>query len=278
MMRPCDHEVASSPTSSDTPHAMMWPPPCPRRVLTHHLPPHTGRMTTALRLVPPHATTTMVPHPRLALTHLVRPSTHDDDGTSPSRCPHLLRHTHAHGECHTNPHTLDSPSPRQFAHTHACAARPLAPLPPVYASTRIRSRCHHASAHALMPPRPLLPVPFGWSRPLSAARRPSLSPRSTLPSSPLRAASPILARAPHRQPSPSPALRAVLPPVLLRCRSPTPPSHRHTATLPLPSLPLVPFRSLPHAVTVALSLICSHPLGPCAPTFTCTEICAPSHM
>ena len=86
--RPCDHEVASSPTSSDPPHAMMWPPPCPHHILTHHLPPHTGRMTTVLHLVPPHATTTTVPHPRLALTHLVRPSTHDDDGASPSRCPH----------------------------------------------------------------------------------------------------------------------------------------------------------------------------------------------
>ena len=39
--------------------------PRPHRVLTHLLPPHTGRTTTAPRLIPPHTTTTMVPssHP-----------------------------------------------------------------------------------------------------------------------------------------------------------------------------------------------------------------------
>ena len=111
---------------------------------------------------------TTVPHPCLALT--IRPSTHDDDGASPSRRPHLPRHTHAYGKCHTNIHSLDSPSPRQFAHTRA-RARWL----PRLLCTRAHVYAPIAITRVLMPPRPLLPVPFRRSRPPSAAHRPSLS-------------------------------------------------------------------------------------------------------
>ena len=93
--------------------------PCPHRVLTL-LPPHTGRTMTVPRLVPPHTTTTTVPssHPLPPRTYLH--STHGDDSTSPSRCPHPLHHACERARAQTQTRHSRAHERIQF-HVHANA-------------------------------------------------------------------------------------------------------------------------------------------------------------
>ena len=113
-----DHAASLSPSSC--PHPLLRPSP------------HTGKMTMVSRLAAPDSNNGALvsPSPR-------RPSTHGDDSASPrpstrrqyctlvSPSLHPLslhaqrrrRLAPAYGKCHTDTHFLDSPSPRQFAHT-----------------------------------------------------------------------------------------------------------------------------------------------------------------
>ena len=136
---------------------------------------------------------TTVPHPCLALT--ICPSTHDNDGASPSCRPHLLRHMHAYGKCHTNIHSLDSPSPRQFAHTRTHARwlpRLLCTQAHIYAPIAVTRAPAPSCRLALSSQSPS--GSLAHPRPLTDLHSPSCS---TLPSPPLRAASLTLARMPH---------------------------------------------------------------------------------
>ena len=107
-------------------------------------------------------------YPRLALTHLVCPSTHSNNGASPSRRPHLLCHTHAYSECHTNTHTLNSPS-RQFAalvqHAHWLPPLPCTRAPTPSCCLTLSSQSPSGSlthSQPLVDPRspPVLPRPL----------------------------------------------------------------------------------------------------------------------
>ena len=201
----------------------MQPPHRPRRVLTHHLPPHWQDGDSASPRPSTCNDDDGTSHPRLPLTHLVCPSTHD---TLPSRRPHLLRHTHAYGgECHTNTHTLDSP--------HHASSRIRALVPIGSLASRVRERAYmYALIAATRAPAPSCRLTFSSQspsdslthpRPLADPHSPSYS---TSPSPPLRAASPTLAQ---HAPLPTLALALAL---ALSCHLATSPlalSFTHTA-------------------------------------------------
>ena len=132
----------------------MRPPPRPHRDLAHHS--HTGRTTTASRLVPPHATTTTtssvpphvtttVPCPRAVLTHCATRTrtVHAIPTPTPSRL-NLTMSVHAYvcscSACSRHPH-----HPRRL----------VAPLPSLVAL----SCRHHPSSAVTVPRHLVIPSP-----------------------------------------------------------------------------------------------------------------------
>ena len=79
--------------------------PHPSCILTHHLPPHTGRwqwcFASSLYMWQRWWYLTLVlPSPTSSI-----PPQHDNDSALPSHHPHLLCHTHTYDKCHTDSHT-----------------------------------------------------------------------------------------------------------------------------------------------------------------------------
>ena len=220
----------------------MRPRPRPRPLLHPHLRDHRGGDDDDATLR----------QRRVVLTHLARPSTRDDDGTSPSRRPLLATPTSPHTSSLTHPAVarartlscclalaLSSP-PCHLPHSGTRAASPRtspsrrrSPIPPLAISPALGVRCHHTGSR---PHIPLAPPIYPALSSLSRRHSSILLDRHTPPCpllpctvSPtltdshallLCAVSPTLVPAlPHMAPSPShPSL----------ChRSPTLPSQEH---------------------------------------------------
>ena len=177
---------------------------------------------------------------RVVLTHLTRPSTHDDDGASPSRRPLLATPTAPHPPSLTHPavaraHTLSCclalalSSPSCHLPPLACAPpclvpRPHVPLtpslahPPLAISPVLGTRCHHTD------PRPHIPL----ASPIYPALKSLSRHHSPIPLDGHTPPRPLLLRAISPTPVPAPPHMAPSPSrPSLRHRSSTPPSQEH---------------------------------------------------